>query len=99
VNSGNINDFITNYQSATAFSASTPPLLRGANAVSYGTIYGRVGAHEAIAHALTGGIGHPFEFDPDIRSQAFTPQTLRAQSNRMWNIDEGTANALRAKCP
>jgi RHS repeat-associated protein len=73
-------------------------LLRPTKYASYGTMFGRIGAHEVITHALLGTSAHPFNLQPDIRNVSLAA-TLAARDNLQWNIGEDTANALRAKCP
>lgn len=73
-------------------------MLRPTNFASYGTIYGRIGAHEVIAHGLLGTSDHPYGLPRDIRN-ASDPRTLGARYNYQWNIGAQTAQALRAKCP
>jgi hypothetical protein len=74
-------------------------VARPSNLASYGTMYGRVGAHEVITHGFLGTSQHPASIPfADIRNPS-DPYTLRARSNPQWNIDSATAAALKAKCP
>ena len=71
---------------------------RPASFASYGTIYGRIGAHEVITHGFLRTSDHPYGLPPDIRNPS-DPRTLRARYNYQWNIGTQTAQELRAKCP
>ena len=86
--------------STNIFNAVNRPirLLRPTRYASYGTMFGRIGAHEVITHALLGTSGHPVNLQPDIRNVS-NAATLAARDNFQWNIAEDTANALRANCP
>jgi hypothetical protein len=65
---------------------------------SYGTMYGRIGAHEVITHGFLGRAGHPYDLPHDVRN-ASDRNTLVARYNHQWSIGAQTAQELRAKCP
>jgi RHS repeat-associated protein len=65
---------------------------------SYGTMYGRIGAHEVIAHGLLERRGHPINIPRDITNPS-NRETLVSKFNAHWNISSTTAQELRANCP
>jgi hypothetical protein len=71
--------------------------LRPASFASYGTIYGRVGAHEVITHGFLRTALESY-IPPDIRTAA-SPRHLVSKSGVRFNMSEATASALRSLCP
>lgn len=64
---------------------------------SYGTIYGRVAAHEVITHGFIPTADHPF-FPDDIRKPWRQRDNVSRGGGR-FSISDSTAGALRAQCP
>lgn len=73
-------------------------IVRPGSFASYGTIYGRVGAHEVIAHGFLPNPLETYTFPPDIRS-AGSPRDLISKASVRFNMSETTVSALRILCP
>jgi len=64
---------------------------------SYGTEYGRVGAHEVITHGFLLTSLHP-RVPQDIRVPT-SARDLVSKAGARFNMSEATASALRSLCP
>ena len=100
INSKDDVDFVTNYSGTKA---DYKNFYKGRQLIksdiSIGTIFGRVGAHEAIAHALTSLSGHPERNPGEIMNPHVTPQNLRGKADDVWKINSETKAILQKLCP
>ncbi len=72
-------------------------LVRPGTFASYGTIYGRVGAHEVITHGFL-----PTSLDTFLPIDIRTPWSGRegvSKAGGRFSLSDTTSAALRARCP
>ena len=73
-------------------------LVRPQNFASYDTIFGRIAAHEVIAHGFIPRVSHPVLLPEDITKPWSQQEGVRMSGGR-FTISGETANLLRSNCP
>lgn len=71
--------------------------VRPQSFASYGTITGRIAAHEVIAHGFIPTASHPVFLPADI-TKPWSPQEGVSRGGGRFSIGEPTAALLRARC-
>ncbi|MGH9966655.1 MAG: hypothetical protein ACREBG_02315 [Pyrinomonadaceae bacterium] len=71
--------------------------VRPGSFASYGTEYGRIGAHEVITHGFLATSFHPLS-PQDIRVPT-RARDLVSNAGGRFSMSEATASALRSLCP